>query len=281
MDKHMIKSLGLVAYLDIKESLRAKWFYVYALVFGGLMGLFFISGITNAVVMGFTGLSRLLLVFMQVTIIILPIFILITTVKSISADRESNVLEYMLSFPISLKAYYWGKIVGRFMTVFLPVIIALLIGVIWGIIKGGAELPWMMVFLYSGLIFSMSVLFLGIAFFISTLVKSHDIALGLSFSVWIFLLAFIDIALIGLMMQNRVPDGVIITIAMLNPLESFRIGAIALFDPELTVIGPVAYYLLDTLGHSLLILYALLYPIIVGVIFAISGYLLFSKKDLL
>ena len=281
MDRHMIKSLGLVAYLDIKESLRAKWFYVYALVFGGLMGLFFISGITNAVVMGFTGLSRLLLVFMQVTIIILPIFILITTVKSISADRESNVLEYMLSFPISLKAYYWGKIVGRFMTVFFPVIIALFIGVIWGIIEGGAELPWMMVFLYSGLIFSMSVLFLGIAFFISTLVKSHDIALGLSFSVWIFLLAFIDVALIGLMMQNRVPDGVVISIAMLNPLEAFRIGAIALFDPELTVIGPVAYYLLDTLGHNLLILYALLYPIIVGVIFAISGYLLFSKKDLL
>jgi len=277
----MIKSLGLVAYLDIKESLRAKWFYVYALIFGGLMGLFFISGITNAVVMGFTGLSRLLLVFMQVTIIILPIFILITTVKSISADRESNVLEYMLSFPISLKAYYWGKIVGRFMTVFFPVIIALFIGVIWGIIKGGAELPWMMVFLYSGLIFSMSVLFLGIAFFISTLVKSHDIALGLSFSVWIFLLAFIDVALIGLMMQNRVPDGVIITIAMLNPLEAFRIGAIALFDPELTVIGPVAYYLLDTLGHNLLILYALLYPIVIGVIFAISGYILFIKKDLL
>jgi len=277
----MIKSLGLVAYLDIKESLRAKWFYVYALIFGGLMGLFFISGITNAVVMGFTGLSRLLLVFMQVTIIILPIFILITTVKSISADRESNVLEYMLSFPISLKAYYWGKIVGRFMTVFFPVIIALFIGVIWGIIKGGAELPWMMVFLYSGLIFSMSVLFLGIAFFISTLVKSHDIALGLSFSVWIFLLAFIDVALIGLMMQNRVPDGVIITIAMFNPLEAFRIGAIALFDPELTVIGPVAYYLLDTLGHNLLILYALLYPIVIGVIFAISGYILFIKKDLL
>ncbi|WOE71191.1 ABC transporter permease subunit [Hydrogenimonas thermophila] len=276
-----MKSLALVAYLDIKESLRAKWFYVYALVFGGLMGLFFISGITNAVVMGFTGLSRLLLVFMQVTIIILPIFILITTVKSISADRESNVLEYMLSFPISLKAYYWGKIVGRFMTVFFPVIIALFIGVVWGIIKGGAELPWMMVFLYSGLIFSMSVLFLGIAFFISTFVKSHDIALGISFSVWIFLLAFIDVALIGLMMQNRVPDGIIITIAMLNPLEAFRIGAIALFDPELTVIGPVAYYLLDTLGHNLLIFYAIVYPIVIGIMFAISGYILFSKKDLL
>jgi ABC-2 type transport system permease protein len=275
-----MKNIGLVAYLDIRESLRAKWFYVYAFVFGGLMGLFFISGITDSVVMGFTGLSRLLLVFIQVTIIILPIFILITTVKSIAADRESNVLEYMLSFPISLKEYYWGKLLGRFMTVFFPVIVALFIGVAWGLTQSG-EMPWAMIFLYSALIFSICTVFLGIAFFISTLVKSHDVALGLSFTVWIVLLAFIDVALIGLMMQNRINDEVILTIAMLNPLEAFRIGAIALFDPELTVIGPVAYYLLDTLGHTFLMLYAVFYPVLLGAIFATLGYVAFKKRDLL
>ena len=277
----MLKNLGLVAYLDIRESLRAKWFYVYAFVFGGLMGLFFISGITDSVVMGFSGLSRLLLVFIQVTIIILPIFILITTVKSIAADRESNVLEYMLSFPISLKEYYWGKFVGRFATVFFPVIVALFIGVAWGLFKGGDNMPWAMIWLYTALIFSICIVFLGIAFLISTLVKSHDVALGLSFTVWIVLLAFIDVALIGLMMQNRVSDEVIITIAMLNPLEAFRIGAIALFDPELTVIGPVAYYLLDSLGHTFLMLYAVIYPILLGFIFAALGYWAFRKRDIL
>ncbi len=275
-----MKNIALVAYLDIRESLRAKWFYVYAFVFGGLMGLFFISGITDSVVMGFTGLSRLLLVFMQVTIIILPIFILITTVKSIAGDRESNVLEYMLSFPVSLKEYYWGKLLGRFATVFFPVIVALLVGVVWGLGKGG-EMPWGMIFLYSALIFALCTLFLGIAFFISTLVKSHDVALGLSFTVWIVLLAFIDVALIGLMMQNRVSDELILTLAMLNPLEAFRIGAIALFDPELTVIGPVAYYLLDTLGHTLLMLYAVLYPVVLGIVFALLGFWAFKKRDLL
>jgi ABC-2 type transport system permease protein len=68
---------------------------------------------------------------------------------------------------------------------------------------------------------------------------------------------------------------------MLNPIESFRIGAISLFDPELTVIGPVAYYLLDTLGRTLLITYSIIYPIILGIIFATIGYILFKRKDLL
>ncbi len=275
-----MKNLLLVAYLDIKESLRSKWFYVYALVFGGLMALFFITGVSDAVVMGFTGLSRMLLIFIQVTIIILPIFIMITTVKSISGDRESNVLEYTLSFPVSLKDYYWGKMLGRFATVFLPVFFALGLGVVFGLLKGG-DLPWKMVFLYSGLLFSLCFTFLGIAFFLSSIVKSTDIALGSAFVVWIVLLAFIDIALIGLMLQNRIDDNLIITIAMLNPIEVFRIGAITLFDPELTVIGPVAYYLLDTLGSTFLILYAILYPILIGALFAWLGYVAFRKKDLL
>ncbi len=275
-----MKNLLLVAYLDIRESLRSKWFYVYALVFGGLMALFFVAGISDSVVMGFTGLSRLLLVFIQVTIIILPIFILITTVKSISGDRESNVLEYMLSFPISLTHYYWGKMLGRFLTVFLPVIFALILGVIFGIAKGG-NLPWAMISLYSALLFSMCFVFLGIAFFVSTIVKSSDIAVGSSFMIWIILLAFIDIALIGLMLQGRVSDGLIISIALTNPIEVFRIGAISLFDPELTVIGPVAYYLLDSLGAKLLMIYSIFYPIILGLFFSFMGYIAFKKKDLL
>jgi ABC-2 type transport system permease protein len=275
-----VKNLLLIAYLDVKESLRSKWFYVYALIFGGLMALFFVTGVSDSVVMGFTGLSRMLLIFIQVTIIILPIFILITTVKSISGDRESNVLEYMLSFPVSLKDYYWGKMLGRFSTVFLPVFLALLMGVVFGLFSGG-EMPWRMVFLYSALLFSLSFVFLGLAFFLSTMVKSTDVALGSSFVVWIAMLAFIDIALMGLMLQNRLSDEMIITIAMLNPIEVFRIGAISLFDPELTVIGPVAYYLLDTLGSRLLIVYALVYPILVGALFAYFGYIAFRKKDLL
>jgi ABC-2 type transport system permease protein len=275
-----MKNLFLIAYLDVKESLRSKWFYVYSVVFGGLMALFFITGVSDSVVMGFTGLSRMLLIFIQVTIIILPIFILITTVKSISGDRESNVLEYMLSFPVSLKDYYWGKMLGRFLTVFMPVFLALLMGVVFGLFKGG-DMPWGMVFLYSALLFSLSFVFLGLAFFLSTIVKSTDVALGSSFVVWITMLAFIDIALMGLMLQNRMSDGLIVGLAMLNPIEVFRIGAISLFDPELTVIGPVAYYLLDTMGGTLLMLYAIVYPILIGVLLSYFGYIAFRKKDLL
>jgi len=276
---HSTKNLLLIAYLDLKESIRANWFIIYSLVFGGLIAMFFIAGITESQVMGFSGLSRLLLMYIQVTIIILPIFILITTVRSISGDRDSHILEYMLSFPISLKQYYWGKVFGRFITVFLPVFMAMAFAIIYGVFKG-ADVPWNIFFLYTGLLFAMSSAFLGIAFFISSLVKSSEMALGISFFVWIFLLAFIDIALIALMMQNRMNEGVIISIAFLNPMEIFRVAAISLFDPELTVMGPVAFYILDTMKQSSFIVLSILYPLLLGLLFAFLGYRIFIKKDL-
>ena len=269
----------LIAFLDVKGSLRTCWFLVFTLVFGGLIALFFIAGVTESQVMGFSGLSRLLLMYIQVTIVILPIFILITTVRSISGDRDNHILEYMLSFPISLSHYYWGKILGRFATVFLPVLFAMVLALIIGLLKG-ANVPWSIFLLYSGLLFALSSSFLGIAFLISSVVKSSEIALGLSFFVWIFLLAFIDIALISLMMQNRLSEELIIAISLINPMEVFRVSAISLFDPELTVMGPVAYYILDNIQLSWFIFFSIVYPTLLGIGFSFFGFKIFTKTDL-
>ena len=274
-----MKNLYLIAYLDLKESIRAKWFLVYSLVFGGLIALFFIAGVTESQVMGFSGLSRLLLMYIQITIVILPIFILITTVRSISGDRDNHILEYMLSFPISLKQYYWGKIIGRFITVYLPVLFAMVVAIIYGAVKG-ADIPWDIFFLYTGLLFAMSTAFLGIAFFISSFVKSSEVALGIAFFIWILLLAFIDIALISLMLSQRVNEELIIFIAMVNPMEIFRVAAISLFDPELTVMGPVAFYILDSMKQSTFVILSILYPVSLGLLFSFLGFKIFSKKDL-
>lgn len=279
LKKLKYKNLFLVSYLDLKESIRSKWFLIYSIVFGGLIALFFIAGVTESQVMGFSGLSRLLLLYIQITIVILPIFILITTVRSISNDRDSHILEYMLSFPISLKEYYWGKLLGRFITVYLPVLFAMIIAVIYGVIKG-ATVPWELFFLYIGLLFAMSSSFLGISFLISSFVKSSEVALGLAFFIWIFLLSFIDIALISLMLSQRVSSEFIIFISLINPMEIFRVSAISLFDPQLTVMGPVAFYILDIFPQKIFVLLSILYPTLLGLLLAFLGNRIFQKKDL-
>jgi ABC-2 type transport system permease protein len=82
------------------------------------------------------------------------------------------------------------------------------------------------------------------------------------------------------MMQNRFNEELIIAIALLNPMEIFRVSAISLFDPELTVMGPVAFYILDNISQILFVLLSIIYPILVGLGFSYWGFRIFNRKDL-
>ncbi|MBF0288159.1 MAG: ABC transporter permease [SAR324 cluster bacterium] len=271
--------LYVVSLADIRESIRAKWFFIYILIFGGAVVLLFVIGITESQVLGFTGLSRLLVTYIQLCVAILPIFILITTVRAVVGDRESNVLEYFLSMPISLGAYFWGKLLAKFIVVFLPVGLALLGAVSWGIIRS-LSIPWHSVGYYILLLGTLSWCFLGIGMLISSLVHKQEWALGLAFLVWLTLLIFIDIIMIGILLQNQVQEKIIITISLLNPLQAFRTGAILLFDPDLSAIGPASYVILEALGYEGFLTFSILYPFGLGWFLAWLGYCIFKRGDL-
>ncbi len=274
-----MQAFWLTAWADIVESLRAKWFLVYSLVFGGLVALLLIFGITESRIMGFSGLSRLLVTYIQLSMAILPVFVLISTVRSLAGDREAGVFEYLLSLPIGLGAWFWGKLLGRFLMVFLPVFLALLAGVIWGAARG-AEVPWALFGYYSGLLMSLAWCFLGIGMLISTLARSADVAQGGAFVIWLVLLLFLDLILLGVMIRESLPPEAAVGIALANPLQVFRTASMMLFDPQLVLLGPTAYLILDHFGSGGYIAYALIYPTLLGTACATLGYFLFRRSDL-
>ena len=274
-----MKHLWLNAYADIVESLRARWFLVYTAVFGGLVVLLFAYGLAESRIMGFTGLSRLLLTYIQLTMAILPVFVLVTTVRSVAGDREAGVFEYLLSLPISLSAWYWGKMLGRFLMVFMPVFLAMIGAIIWGVVKG-ADLPWTMLLYYSGLLMVLAWCFLGIGMLISTIARSSDVAQGAAFVVWLTLLLFLDLILLGIMIREQLPPESAVAIALANPMQVFRTASMMLFDPQLVLLGPSAYVILDSFGQTGYILYALVYPVVLGTVCAGIGYMIFRRTDL-
>ena len=274
-----MKHLWLTAYSDVIESLRARWFLVYSLVFGSIVVILFAFGLSESRIMGFTGLSRLLVTYIQLSMAILPIFVLITTVRSVAGDREAGVFEYMLSLPVSLAAWFWGRFFGRFFVVFLPVFLAMLGAVIWGLIKG-SEIPWNLFIYYSALLMALAWCFLGIGMLISTLARSSDVAQGAAFITWLMLLLFLDLILLGVMIQENLPPDTAVAIALANPMQVFRTATMMLFDPQLVLLGPTAYIILDHFSQTGYIAYAVLYPMTFGTLCAGIGYFLFKRSDL-
>jgi len=211
--------------------------------------------------------------------VILPIYVLITTVRSVVGDRETHVMEYMLSLPLSFQSYFWAKLISRFIEVFVPVFLALLGASIWGSIKL-IDVPWDLFFYYSALLAVMVFCFLGIGMFISAISTTQNLAISSVFIIWLILVAFLDLILMGVMLKTRMDPGIIISIGMINPLQVFRTASLALFDPKLTVMGAASFYILDTVSHIGFIIFAIVYPILLGYLFAWLGARYFKNKDI-
>lgn len=279
MSLSFVRGLWLALRLELQESVRSRWFILYALVFFGLMALLALTGISESRVLGFTGLSRLLVTYIQITMAVLPLFILVTTARSLVGDREAGNLEYMLSFPVALSQWYWGKFLGRLLLVVLPVVGALLLALVYGALRGHG-LPWQHVSLYAGLIAALALCFLGLAFLISSLARSTEVALGVSLAIWLILVALLDLFLLSFLIRAQFDPAFIVGLALANPLQTFRTAAMILFDPQLILLGPASYVILDHFGVTGYVVWALAYPALLGLAFAALGYWRFARTDL-
>ncbi len=275
----LLRELWLVARLDVGESLRARWFAVYAGLFGVIVALLFAFGLTESRILGFMGLSRLLVTYIQLCMAILPVFVLITTVRSVAGDREAGVFEYLLALPISLAAWFWGKLVGRFLVVYLPVLLAMLAAAGWASLRE-IPVPWDMFVVYAALLGGLAFCFLGIAMGISAVARSVDVAQGAAFFIWLVLILFLDLVLLGVLIKGHVTAEVVVAVALANPLQAFRSAALLLFDPQLVLLGPAAFVILDAFGREGFLAYAMAYPSLVGALCAVAGYLRFRRGDL-
>lgn len=271
--------LGLAMRLELAESLRSRWFHFYAAVVVGLMVLLIATGISESRVLGFTGLSRLLVTYIQIAMAVLPLFIVITTARSMVGDREAGNLEYMLAFPVPLGVWYWGRFAARLVLVLSPVLLALGLGAAYGLARGHA-VPWGPIVLYAGLTGALATCFLGLGFLISAVSRSSEVALGASLLVWLVLVALLDLLLLAVLIQARIVPDAVIAIALANPLQAFRTASMILFDPQLILLGPSSYVILDAFGVGGYVAWATAYPVALGLGLAGLGYWRFARSDL-
>jgi ABC-2 type transport system permease protein len=265
--------------LELAEALRAHWYAAYAGVFFAMTGLLLVFGLTESRVLGFTGLSRTLVTYTQLAMAVAPVFVLITTVRSLAGDREAGVFEYVLALPLSLGGWYAGRVLGRFALAVAPLAGALAAALVYGAARG-VTIPWREVLFDVGLLSSLIFAFVGVGFLISTLTRKVDTAQTLAFLIWLGLLLALDLILLGVLIRNQAPLETVVAIAMLNPLQVFRVASMMLFDPQLVLLGPTAYAIFDMFGREAFLVWAFLYPLALGALAAAAGFWTLKRSDL-
>lgn len=256
--------LWAVLRLDFAESLRSRWLSFCVVIYGLLGALFVFVGMRESTLLGFTGMGRVLLSSCHALLLVLPLLALTATVQVIIRARDEGALEFLFSQPIRRGAYFAAVSLGRFFALAVPLVVLLVVLALLARFGFGQDVPWALLGRAALIGVAVLVAFAGLGLAVSAFVKSQAKAVTWSLLLWMAAVAILDFGLIGLMLQWRVTPQAVFALAALNPLEAARIALLSAVEPELSLLGPVGFYLAHRLGAPVLLALGVLWPVAAG-----------------
>jgi len=256
---------GAFLRLELNEARRSRWLTftagVYAVVFAGFVWL----GLRESSVLGFTGMSRVVLNMANAVTLVVPLVALVASSPCIVRARQSGFFELMLTQPARRADWFASVVLSRLFVVVAPLAVlfagalvagplldpadAALAGVVARSVATTASLAWA---------------FLGIGFWVSSVARSPERATVLALLACLLSSALHDFALVGVLLRWKLAPGAVFALAALNPAEAARIAILSSVDPDLSVLGPVGFWLANTLGPRLALGVGVAWPALLG-----------------
>jgi len=269
-----------VARLDLAEVLRSRWLVFCGGLYAILACTFMLVGVRESSILGFTGMGRVLTSFCHALLLVLPLLALTGAGQVVIQARESGALEMLFSHPFSRSGYYVAVSLVRYLVLLLPLVALVMALALYARLTLVDPLPWGFVARVVAVSAALLWAFVGIGVLISTAVRGLTRAQTYILLAYGASIALLDFALIGMMLQWRLrPEGVFV-LAALNPVEAARMALLSSADPELSVLGPVGFFLATRLGPGRLCALGVAWPFLVGTLAWLVGLWRFRRDDL-
>ena len=258
-------ALRSIARLEFSELRRSRWLVTCLVIYAATAGLFVLVGLRESDVLGFTGVGRVLFSLCHALLLLLPLLALLGTAHAVARAREDGSLELLLSQPLRRSTWLLAAFGVRWLALVLPLMLLLLGLGVASLLLTGQAVPWG--FLLRALLVCSALLFAfaALGILISVRVRSVSRATTWLLLAWVTSVALLDFALIGLLLQWRLPARFIFALAVVNPVQAARMALLAAAEPELAVLGPVGFYLATRVGSAGLLALGVGWPVAFGV----------------
>ena len=264
---------------ELRDARRNRWFILFTVAFAGLalaLAWLALSGVGSFGLAGFgrTGASLINLVLM-----VIPLMGLTLGALSLAGERERGTLLYLLTQPVSQGELLLGKFIGLALAIMVALVLGfglsgLLIAWQGGTTQAGDYLTMV------GLAFILALASLSIGFLISAAVSKSATAVGVALFVWLLLVFFGDLGLMGTAIVLRMEISQLFTLALINPLQLYKMAAILAIRSNLEVLGPAGIYAVRTYGSQLLLFLSVL--LLAWTVIPLSlTYMIFKRKGVL
>lgn len=232
--------LWTIAGRELRESLRNKWLWFYAAGFAALALALSYAGLASAGYAGLGGFGRTAASLVNALLLFVPLMGLSVGAVALAGDRERGTLAYLLAQPVNRVEVFLGKALGAALA------LAGALGVGFGLAglglasTGDADLSTYLSL--AGYTFLLALVSLGLGFLISALTRKGSTALGASLLLWLGLVFFGDLGLVGVTLALRPTPAALLSMLLVNPLQAFKLGAIYSLRSTLDTLGAVGQY---------------------------------------
>jgi len=238
---------------ELHDARRNRWFLLYTLAFAGLALTLAWLALSGVGTHGLAGFGRTGASLINLVLLVVPLMGLTLGALSLSGERERGTLLYLLTQPVAQSELLLGKFIGLALAMLLALVLGfglsgLLIAWQGGATQAGNYLLMVLI------AFALALASLSLGFLISAAAEKSATAVGIALFLWLLLVFFGDLGLMGTALVLRLEIGQLFTLAMLNPLQLFKMAAILAIRSNLEVLGPAGVYAVRTYGAQLMTL---------------------------
>jgi len=264
-----------IAQRELREALRNKWLWFYAVGFGALAFALAQAGMASAGYAGLGGFGRTAASLINALLLFVPLIGLTVGAGVIAGERERGTLMYLLAQPVNRAEVFFGKALGAALAVLAALALGFgLAGI--GLASAGGGEPSTYLAL-GGFATLLALASLGLGFIISVLTRKSATASGAALLLWLALVFLGDLSLIGATMAFRPPPSAMLTLLLLNPLQVFKLGAIYSLRATLDTLGAAGQY--AQLQFGVMLTWVLVGLLLVWIVAAFGlAFALFNQK---
>lgn len=244
------RTTWLIARKEIRDSVRNRWFMLYAVMFGLLSMALSYFALSGTGLYGFAGFGRTTAALVNLVLLIVPLMGLTIGAGTLASERERGTLAYLLAQPVTRAEVLIGK--------FLGLGIALSGALVLGFAASAAVLAaygsatgvmgfLMLVVCSLGLGAAM----LSTGVLVSAFCRRGAVAAGIGIGLWLVLVFASDLGLMGSTVAFRLDVTNLFALSLVNPIQVFKMAVFHLVSSGLDVLGPVGIYAEQTHGNRL------------------------------
>ena len=281
LNQDSLKTMSILALQEFQEVIRSRLIYFLLLIYSLFCAFFIFVATKESSVLGFTGMGRVLFSISHGLVFILPLLALSASSQVLTQYKENGSVEFFMSHPISRMQWFFSIFLVRFLILSLPLIFFLIFFNIIGYFLLGENISWSMLlhFLFNGL--GLIWCFLSIGFFISEQSDSQTKSIIAMLLVWFGGILILDFFVIGVLLNFNFSPVMLFILTTLNPIQAARIGILSVLEPELSILGPMGFFISTQINTFWMGFLGIAWPIALGNLFLYVSFKNIRNGDLL